>query len=644
MNFSHYPVLKVLLPYIIGIILGFFLPLNHLNVLYCTLVILFFGIFLILFQPKRYSYLQYTLTALLYFAFVFAGYLAVFFHFHKNIDPLEVEKVTRQQFWMAEIKELPRERKKTFKVLVRLYALNNTNYWMTKKVILYFQKDSIMNRWEVGDKLIVNTKLSVIESSINPYQFDYKKSMKMKEIYFTGYIGKQNWIKLEKLKKISINRYSSYLQRFLSEKLREAGLSGPEYSVATAILLGADDTIEPELKASYAATGVSHILSVSGMHVGIIFMILSFLLQPLGNSIKASYARSFILLIAVWFYASITGLSPPAARSAAMFTFVIIGKLLHRQSNIVQSVLTSLFILLIINPILIFDVGFELSYLAMFGIVFYQKKISRWHSPKTKFGNYIWEMVSVSLAAQLTTSPIAIYYFSQFPNYFLLTNLCVVSLSTVMMVTGVITLAISFNSFLSHWVGFLLSLEVKIMNNIILFIEKLPGALTTHISLNFTQVILLYVIIIALYIFHKDKKKQLLFCMLTLLNLFLFIDIIDIIKNKHRIEVVKYELSRGVAFQFCYNGQAIIFSDSILNESDSRYQYSIQNHDIKTHTKNIFVKLNENFENSFLCKKKNYIFFHNTVYLMERNRLKPAIVNLVICYNNFPNGSIDKLE
>jgi len=547
-------------------------------------------------------------------AFFFAGYLSVFFHFHKKKEFSNLEKITQKQIWVAEILELPKEREKSFKVMAKLKASNDTTYWITRRVVLYFQKDSTLRNCRVGDKFMVNTKLSFIEPPKNPYQFNYEKFMKRKGIFLTGYVGSIYCKKIENEKKVTIKRYASYLQHFLTSQLEQSGLSGSEYSVAAAILLGNDETLEPELRASYASAGVSHILCVSGMHVGIIFMILNFLLLPLGNSKKAQYIRNGTLLVSVWIYANITGLAPSVTRAAAMFSFVIIGKFLQRRTNIFHSLFASLFILLTINPLLIFEVGFQLSYLAVFGIVFFQEKIAQFYHPKTKVVKYFWELISVSIAAQIATAPIAIYYFGQFPNYFLLANLCVIPISFVMTVTGVATLFFSFSPFLSNGIGFLLSIEVKIMNTIVLFIEKLPGALITQISLNTLQVVLLYFIIIILIIFKKEQVKRMLFCTLILLNIFILVYNTNKAKCKHHIEVVSYKIPKSATFQFCYHGEAYIFSDSIRNENDKRYQYNIQSHDIKMHITNTFLKLDEDFEDSFLCKKGDFIFFQNRIY------------------------------
>jgi len=587
--------------------------------------------------------LQKITICLLFLAFIFAGYLSIFFHFHKNFENINIEMITQKQTWIAEIKELPREREKSFKVIAKLYSLSDTTYWLTKKVVLYFQKDSVIKNCRVGDKLLVNTKLSFIEPPKNPNQFNYEKFMKRKGVLLSGYVAQHSWVKTKEANRVSLKRYAAYLQRFLSNQLIESGLSGAEFSVASAILLGNDETLEHDLRASYAATGASHILCVSGMHVGVIFMILNFLLYPLDRTFKTVIVKNIILLISVWLYANITGLAPSVARSATMITFVIFGKFLQRKTNVFHSLFTSLFILLTFNPLLLFELGFQFSYLAVFGIVLFQNKIAQWYHPKTKAGNYFWNLISVSIVAQMFTAPIAINFFGQFPCYFLITNLFVIPIAFAMTVTGVATLAVSFSDFLSNGLGFILNLEVEIMNKLIFLVEKLPGAIISNISINMVQVLLLYAIIVIVLIFQKNRKKQIIFSMI-ILNIFLFIYVLDIVKNKQHIEVVRYEISKCPTFQFCYNGNALIFSDSIGNEHDKRYQYNILNHDRKRGIRNFFVRFDEDFENSFLCKKGDFIYFQDTIYYLQKNRLKPNTMNLVVHDYNFSDRSVHKLE
>jgi hypothetical protein len=182
------------------------------------------------------------------------------------------------------------------------------------------------------------------------------------------------------------------------------------------------------------------------------------------------------------------------------------------------------------------------------------------------------------------------------------------------------------------------------MNTIVLLIEKIPGALITNISISYKEVMLLYIIFISFMVFKKNQNKQLLLSLLFLFNIFLGIHIIDIIKSKHHVEVVNYDITKCAAFQFCKNGNAIFISDSIQNGLDKRYQFSIQNHDRIIRIKNIFIRMDEDFENSFFCKKGVFIFFQDTIYVLERSRFKPNTVNLIVYNHNFSDRSIHKLK
>jgi competence protein ComEC len=184
-------------------------------------------------------------------------------------------------------------------------------------------------------------------------------------------------------------------------------------------------------------------------------------------------------------------------------------------------------------------------------------------------------------------------------------------------VSGVATISFSFFPFLSNCIGFLTSFEVKVMNTIIIFIEKLPGALTTNISIHYIQVIILYVILLIL-ILKKNKIKQIIFTTLTLFNIYIMIYSLKNLTNKKNIEVICYDIPKAAAFQFCYHGDALFFSDSIQNENDKRYQFHIQNHDRIKQIQNSFYAMNQDIENDFLCKRGEYIFFQNVLYKIEK--------------------------
>ena len=305
-----------------------------------------------------------------------------------------------------------------------------------------------------------------------------------------------------------IKEKAARVQHYFSESLAEAGISGSEYSIITAILLGNKETLDTELRAHYNAAGVGHILCVSGLHVGVIFLILNFLLQPLDYSKKSRILKALILLFFIWIYACITGLSPSVTRAATMFSFVTFGNLLRRHTNIFHSLFASLFILLIINPLWLFNIGFQMSYAAVLGIVIFQQKLVALWTPKNKILTYFWNLMTVSVAAQLATFPLSVYTFGLFPNYFLLGNLSVITLSFVIVVSGVLLLIVSFVPYLSTWMAQLLTFEIKLMNHLTQSIGELPGAVTENISISWVQMLLIYLCILFFFLLFQQRKKR----------------------------------------------------------------------------------------------------------------------------------------
>lgn len=199
---------------------------------------------------------------------------------------------------------------------------------------------------------------------------------------------------------------------------------------------------------AYSKTGTMHVLSVSGMHVGIVFLVLSFLFKPLDKFHALSYFRIFLIVPAIWFYAMISGFSSPVCRAALMISLVVIGKVLHRNLNSYHIIAISAFFLLLYNPFFLFDVGFQLSYLAVFGLVYFHPKLYQLFHFHNKIFDYLWSYCALSIAAQLATFPLGLYYFHQFPLYFLLSNLLILLPVTLIMYLGILLLFIPFKEIL----------------------------------------------------------------------------------------------------------------------------------------------------------------------------------------------------
>ena len=640
MNLSNYPLIKILFPYIIGIIWGYY---GSFSLEFCRILMTIIGIILLfsmVFIRFRHYKWQSLKTFLIIVGFLFAGMAATILRISPHRSESQKHVLSHETCWTARIINFPVEREKSMKTVVEILQ-SASGQPLREKMLLYVQKDSSAQKLRYGDLLFVSFMPDEISPPKNPDAFDNQKYMSRKSIFYTGYVRNGHWEKIGRKVPNLFREVSRRMQQRLSQTFVLTGMSGREYDIIRAILLGDDDTMEPDLKASYAAAGVSHILCVSGMHVGIIFMIIDFILKPLDLFRSTRIVKTVLLVCIIWLYAGITGLSPSVTRSATMFTFVSAGTLMRRSTNVIHSLLASLFILLTINPLLLFEVGFQLSYGAVFGIVWFQPLIAGLLSCRTKIGNYFWELLSVSVAAQIGTFPISIYYFGQFPNYFILANLSVITLSFIVMITGILLLAVSWVPGLAGWGAWLLTREIRLMNGIIGGIEGLPGALTTGIDFSVPQVLFLYICIISIYLLFQFRRRWIFWVAYGSFALFSFCFGIRKTVLMRQEEVTVYAIRGVSALDFCHRQQAILFSDSIHSEEDSLYDYSIRNHARKQHAVRRFVPVDTTaFDAPFLCKRGPFIRYGDkTFYLLKRKErlhqtaLKAAVDVLILQHN-----------
>ncbi len=504
MFFRNYPILRLLLPLVLGVCIAYW---TSLNIAIPWVLLLMLGCWILSFILNHIKKITTNLWSgvFLQLVFVIAGFELTCLHF-RNPDETKMREYCRQpSYFVAKIIEHPVPKAKTYKATA-LLEQSESGQKLRQKVVLYFAKDSLHHPM-YGDMVLMKTKFSEIENKRDTYTFDYKKYMQRKGIFYTAYIPSSQWWKTGESHTGIIKEKAYQIQHYFSGVLASSGITGDEYSIITAILLGNKETLDTGLRANYASAGVGHILCVSGMHVGIIFLILGFLLKPLDCSRNLRMLKALILLLFIWLYACITGLSPSVTRAAAMFSFVTFGSLLHRNTTIFHSLFTSLFILLIINPLWLFDIGFQLSYVAVFGIVIFQTKLAALWSPANKILSYFWNLTTVSVAAQLATFPLTVYTFGLFPNYFLLGNLLVITLSFVIVISGVCLLVVSFIPYLSTVVAQLLTLEIKLMNLLTQSIGELPGAVTENISLSWLQMLLIYLCITFFFLLIQQRKR-----------------------------------------------------------------------------------------------------------------------------------------
>ena len=412
---------------------------------------------------------------------------------------------TNETLLSGYICDIPQLKEKSIKAKIQLTHYKEGNIWKACEgnFYAYFPRNSanIIS----GSNIVFKNKLSTIPEPKNPFDFNYKQYLYRKNIYHQCFLKESEFVTSTSGFELPITEYPLLLKSRLLEILKENKLKDDDLSVTSALLLGYDDEISRDLMGAYSRTGTLHVLSVSGLHVGILFMILNFLLR-FPNKKGWIVIKTIIVFVCIWFYAALTGLSPSVVRSATMFSFILIGTAINKKGNIYNTLLASAFLILLFDPFLLADVGFQLSYLAVGGIVFFYPYVSNWFVSRHKIVNIIWRTTAVSISAQIITLPITIYYFGQFPSLFFIANLIVIPLSYVVMLGSMILVCVSKIKFLAVIFSAIVGWSVTLMNEITLFLDKFKFVNLSEMNVSFYEMLTLSLLIGTISYFFINKN------------------------------------------------------------------------------------------------------------------------------------------
>jgi competence protein ComEC len=558
-SWRPYPLLRLVFPFVAGIIAEGFIGLHgeqpwRLPALLLVLLLLLQVLTVVI---RNYR-LRWISGLVLNVFLLVAGYRIARDHRPAN-DPDYLGKHPDGLF-VATIAEPPGISNSSVKAVIALRFYRKNGCWVricgSAIGYLKFRQDSIPLHF--GDQILLHAGFSEISDNSNPHTFSYARYLKNKGISHRAFAEAHCW-KLISLKPSgSIRKVAFQVRDRLLNILRDNHVEGKEFAVAAALLLGYVDDLDADLRRDYAATGAMHILSVSGMHVGIIYIFLEFLLGFLNKSKAGRVSKAILLLVFIWFYAMITGLSPCVLRSAAMLSLPILGKSLNRSPNMYNIIAASMVFILAMDPFLIVDVGFQLSYLAVAGIVILYKPIYDLYVTSAWLADKIWSILAVSIAAQIATLPITLYTFHQFPNYFMLTNVFVVPLSSLIIYIGILVLVVGNIPIVCALCAKLLIVLVWSLNSVIHFIEQLPCSTIRGIFISVPEMMLLYLAIAALFLFLTIRRISFLyifFVAIIALNL-LFLDF-----KVHRLRtsrLIIFNANREALYMFGTQDKAIL--------------------------------------------------------------------------------------
>jgi competence protein ComEC len=434
------------------------------------------------------------------------------------------------------------------------------------KILVYIQKDSNSLKLKAGDAIVMRLQLNKIKSTGNPFEFDYGKYLSYQGVHLSGYVNGHSW-KLLTNNKLPFYQMIAYnVQAKLLSIFTKIGLSGDELGVTSALIIGDKTYLDDDIKQAYVASGTMHILAVSGMHVALLYWVLNMLLSFLERNKLSRIIKLILLLLAVWFYALITGLGGSILRAATMITFIIVGQSFNKNINIFNSLAVSAFLLLIINPFNLIDVGFQLSYCAVISIVIFYPFIYEIIDFNDWLPDQLWSLTAVTIAAQILTTPISLFYFHQFPNLFLVSNLVMIPLSTIIMYFVMVLLPLSGFNWLAKIMGKVLDFLVWLLNKVVLTIEHLPYALTKGVYITWLDVCLLYMFVCFVTLYLLRKSGLYFAVALSSIALLLLHGSLVKYQNSVRKEIVVYNDAKNIVIQF-HNGNKSVW---IVGARDSR--------------------------------------------------------------------------
>ncbi|MDH5475482.1 MAG: ComEC family competence protein [Cyclobacteriaceae bacterium] len=494
------------------------------------------------------------------------------------------------------------------RILLEIDEIKTINGWKKGigKVYLYIKSDSSKSLIKYGQKLLVAGSPSKIESPKNPNEFNYSEYIGFKGIYFSHFIRFNEYSIVSNGHGSKIIEYS-IIARNWCEKIIEQHISTKrERAIALALIIGVKDEISKGVSSAYSSAGAMHVLAVSGLHVGVIYWIIILLLKPLKNNRFGKWIFLVTVLMGLWGYAFITGLSASVLRAVTMFSFVSMASVTNRQSNIYNTLAISAFVLLCFNPYLIMAVGFQLSFLAVFGIVYLQSKIYNLWYVKNKIIDKVWVITSVSIAAQIATAPLVALYFHQLPSYFFISNLFVIPGAFIILCSGLLLFAVDWVPMIGEWIGWMLQKEIWIINELVFLIKEIPNNTFDNIYLTTFQSWCIMIAIMAfLGLIHFRKLSWVVIFAIPVVG-FSITNYLNKIDNINNTELVFYSANNSVAIDFIQGNEAYLFADSTLLTDTDKLKFHIAPYRLSRNIPIDYLHVNEGSRKPFHKKMVGY--------------------------------------
>jgi competence protein ComEC len=478
--------------------------------------------------------------------FIFLAFTLCFLNDVQNNKQWFGNTINTADFYKVRIVETPTEKESTYKLQVDVLEsiLPNKTQTAEGKAFLYIYKSKKTPTFHKGDTLVVSNKWQPIKNAGNPFEFDYAAYCKRNNIHYQQFIGPKD-IREHRLGNLRDRSYTEAAHEGCMQTLENYVSDKQTLGLIQSMLIGDEVNLDNDTRQVFTETGIVHVIAISGGNIAILFILVMALFSWLRHK-KYLWLKYALAMPLVWFYVLMAGASPSAVRAAVMFTLLAIGFVLQKRkdNNSLNQLFATAFILLVAEPMWLYAIGFQLSFIAVLSLILFYKRIYRIYTPTNKILKALWSTAAASIAAEILVAPIVIYYFHTFPLMFIVSNIVAYVLMSCVLILGMAIIAFSFIPVVASAISFIVSLFVGVFLGAIHYLQRYEPLSFHTLRINGPELILLYVLIacIALYFIYR-KRLMLVSGIATIILLFISLSI-GWARDKEQRRLVVYNVGK----------------------------------------------------------------------------------------------------
>ena len=581
---NHIPLFRLIVPFSLGIMWSFYHPTPvDANFFLAIAALLLSNLILLRLRALHSNYYNRWVFGTLVTAFFFLIGLTLsnsrIEAFNPNHFSNFISPETHPSAYIGTVASEPEIKPNSIKTILEITKIKRNGEWETTsgKCLVYFKQNQGTSI-KYGDQISFLKTPSNIEPPANFDEFDYKRYLAHHYVYQRLYLAASDfqligfqpiWVAKEK----AIN-----WRNFLLKRYQDYGIDGEELAIISALTLGKKESITPELKSAYSSAGAMHVLAVSGLHVGIIFFVLRFLFSWMDKLKNGIAIKAVILILSIWLYAFVTGLSPSVIRASTMFSFMIVAISFKRTSNIYNTLALSAFAILMYEPFMLLEVGFQLSYLAVIGIIYLHPYLYALIELPPGLMEKAWNITCVSLSAQLVTAPLGILYFHQFPTYFLFSNLIVIPAAFLIIFMAIGFQILSVIPFVGELIAFFLKWIIFSLNWLVKAMQQLPNALISGLDITVLETWFMYLIIGFGTVWLTQYNRKFMLYSLAVILALIGAQTLEKWELLHQKEITFYNTGKQPSIEYVNGQRSLFIADTNLLTDADKMQFYVYHH------------------------------------------------------------------